>query len=523
MTKETKAGLIGAGIFAALFGLLSLDDLLLSRIGNFIQGNVFWLIWALPLIVAIAVAVTLWPSYDYSYSSTDYRSKPKKKTNWTGVTVAALTGLACLCFLVYAVFTHGYQVRKAVLANVSETTNTAPQFKERAAFTVADKQAAGNLGEGVIGEIVDTTYVADQDTFGSLVERPGFFTGYAAVETQTVALTGQATAQTCKFSTSDADARLGGIFGSSLERKIAHIHRGYTITDSDAYGVCVDQDGKKTPLVIVPLKDHRGWFPAIEVPAGVAVYNGLTGTVKVYDDVKAGQLPGPVFPLSLAQDLRESTAAMGSFWDFMKNRSGYSDTSRDENDPNGENRSEFALATASSKSPAYVSPLTARRGSTAISAIGVVQAGSVTKGKFNAYTVHKLDEPRKANSAVADRLKTDYSDLPDWASGLRIFEIAPVSQGEWVASMGREQNVAYRVRIKADGSSCLENADGTKIRCGRSTNTNGNGPGMSLAPADGTPVSVPVDGELSKLSDADLAKLQTQLAGEISRRLTATK
>ena len=579
MRTRIISTIVGLGL-AALAALLLIDDLTRTAFGNFVQGNAFWLVWLLPVIVAFGVSLALYPG-DRPYSSSwdrdlvaDARYARRATQSNRAWIITILVTVLAVGMWIYQGVVHGYQVRKAILSSVQVTDDTAPTFKERAAFDVANAQAQGNLGD-VVGEIVDVTYAPDKDTYGALVERPGFFTGYAAVETQTVRKTGQATADICKFDTSKATARLGGVFGSNLERQIAHVRSGLIVTASDAYGVCVEGN---TPMVVVPLKNHRGWFPAIEVPAGVATYNGLTGEVRVYDDVKVGDLPGPVFPISLAQDLRESTAAtprsnlvapaklggmtvqapvprfsavsragarrggvcptrrapprrastaaMGSFWDYKKSRSGYTDTSRDEKDPNADNRSEFSLATTDGV-PAYVSPLTSRRGSTSITAIGVVQGGSVTKGTFNQLVVHKLDPVRKANSAVADKLRTDYADLPGWSNGLRIFEIAPVSSTEWVASLGREQNVSYRVRIKADGTSCLENADGTKIRCGGVSDIAGNGPGVAMAPngttVAGSPVAVPADGQLSKLSDADLAKLQQQLANEVARRLTATK
>ncbi|MBB2988441.1 hypothetical protein [Terracoccus luteus] len=69
----------------------------------------------------------------------------------------------------------------------------------------------------------------------------------------------------------------------------------------------------------------------------------------------------------------------------------------------------------------------------------------------------------------------------------------------------------YRVMVKADRSSCLERADGTKLRCGKVTGTAGFGPGVALAddaktgttPA-GTSVAIPANADLSKLSDAQL-------------------
>lgn len=516
---------LGALAVVVVVALICIDDLLATHLVNFIQMSAKYLVWL--LLPAAAFLFTrartmreqakLDAGFEAGKDRFSYH-KPVAEARYGVLTVA--TVVAVLGLVGFGFFTSYLEARQ--YAEHTQVSNkSVPTFGERAPFVVAAAQAPGSLGDLRTDGIEDTSYLPAQDKYSSLATAKGWLSGYAGVLEQDIDLTGQATSSICKFSPKAGD-RLDGWFSHSLEREIAHHKIGYRISTTDAYGACIQLDGKTTPVVIVPLKELQGWFPSIEVPAGVAVYNGLTGEVTVRDNVKAGELPGTVFPLSLSERLRDGTGATGSFLDYAFGRVGYSDTSADDSDPNGGNRADFGLATKDGLNPSYVTPLTMQGRAVAVSAIGMVDAGTVTAGELNTYEVRTLPATRKANSAVRDRIKTDYSDLPDWASGLQVFEIAPVSTDTWVASLGQKQNVAYRVLIKANGDSCLQSADGTNIRCGRATAVGGNGPGVALAPTTGsTPVQVPVDGKLSKLTDAELAKLQQQLANEVARRLTS--
>lgn len=479
------------------------EALTIARLANFFQGGAFILI---PLFVTFVAAIFIFVGYEFERGVV--------------VIISILAVLLGLTWSVIALVKHNYNVSSYYTSAIEEVTGATPTYNERAAFNVAEAQAPGSLGE-VRGSIEDTSYIPDNDLFNSLVARPGWLQGYAAIISQEVDLTGQSKATSCEFSI-DASAKIDGKFSHSLERKIAQQKLRAIVNDNDAYGYC---DGD-TPLVIVPLTKYEGWFPAVKVPAGVAVYNGSTGDLNLYSSSEEISLQGPTFPLSLAATIRNSTAALGSFWDYRANRVGYTDTSHDEGDPNSGNVSEFALKEQDGKDSSYVTPLTARGRATSIAALGEMQANAFEEGVIPAYTIYKFKEPRKPNSAVSDRLLSDYGDLPEWASGMEIFEITPVSDSEWVASLGREQNVNYRVRIQSDSTSCLETASGEELRCGKVTGTNGNSPGVMLAP-DGSNSSSPVTlpqspEEILELSNEDLATLQKQLNDEILSRLNAS-
>lgn len=436
--------------------------------------------------------------------------------------IVALVAVGTLVASVVYWSQYNYHVKRSYLASVTVVTDEVPTMAERAAHTVANRQAKSLIGD-VRGEFQPMKFVpgAGADTFNALVTKPGVFTGYQVVEVGTFDLTGTGTATTCEFS-EYAGKRLGGHFAGSLDRAIAAAAPGTFFDKADAYGFCQDE----TPKVVIPLKKLSGLLHVTQVPAGVAVYDGHTGKVEVLDTVADGDLPGPVFPMSLAAEVRASTEASGGYWDYIKSRAGY-DVAADEEDPNvrAGNVAEFNMAYASGSGAAYITSLTPKgQGETNV-AVAEISSSTHNAGKLNQLTLHKLSTSRVPGAAIAKNILGDYGDLPEWAAGMSIFEIAPVDQERFVASLGQNQAIAYRVYIKADGSSCLSYADGTKLRCGKVTGTNGNSVGGALQPEPGSgpQTSLPAPGaDLSNLSDAELAQLLANLSTEAARRLQAT-
>ena len=507
-TVPTDRGAVSGGVLAfvvlaaAVAVWLALDDWGRTQLINFLHAMVPAAIPLLLLFVAGVVA---------------YAAPKVLRVILTLAIVAGVAGT-----ITYWV-RYGYEVKRVYAAAVQIVDEDMPTFAERSAYPVADAQAKSNLGD-VLGTLGPVRYVPDGDTdsWNALVTRRGFWTGYEVVEKGDVPLTGRATATTCEFD-DQASARLGGHFAHSLDRKIAAVRPGATFEATDAYGYC---DGD-TPIVVVPLQRLQGFWYVTRTPAGVALYDGHSGQVTVQDSVKDGEIPGPVFPMSLAATLRTSTEALGSFSDYWHSRSGYDPTPAVEADPNHANPTEFNLRLDNGKGGAYVTPLTPKGASESITAVSVVSSTNVTAGKWNDIVVHTYDKKdvRRPGSAIAQAIKGDYGDLPEWAAGMQIFEITPNSSEEWIASLGQRQDIMYRVRVKPNGDSCLEYASGDVIRCGKATGEGGNGVGVALQPGTGQPgsgpVRVPNGGDLSALTDAELAALQQQITSELLARINA--
>lgn len=474
---------------ALIVGFLAWQVTILNSLLLLILGG-----WPFVLLVAATAALVVWGFI---------RSDGGEST--LGPVLGVAGGVVTM--VVLGVLGSYWQGQAFLDAYVStQAAADAPVFAERAALNVARNQAQGRittngtLAQSAYLPLADPDLPEGGDRFTSLVEQSSnIFGGYSEVVNQRTALTGQTTTDNCTFDQTNAGRRLGGLWWANLDREIVRAAGpGIDFNAADAYGYCADG----TPMVVQPLIHQHGGWPRIGVPAGVALYNGRTGALEVRTDTSG--IPGPVLAGSLARQMRESTAAMGSWWEYMTGIAGYTDTSADENDPNGENRAEFVLREQDHADALFVTPLTKLGGSTAIAALSVAYPSGPLGASMTVYEFG-AGQVREANSTVADRIKADFGDLA-WASGLQVFEITPVSTDEWVASIGLRQNVTHRVRIAPDGSACLETAEGRAIRC------SGDGDHQPSDPS--TPVT-----DLGQLTDAQLADLADKVQAEISRRL----
>lgn len=419
-------------------------------------------------------------------------------------------------------FVHGYLVDKEYSASIAVVTDGVPDLTERAPFNVAAEQARPNLGDST-GDIADTSYQSDRDSYSTLVAKRSAMNlaGYELVLDQRVPLTGRTEKPaTCKFDAA-ADRKLGGLFAYELGRKINSTKRWVSWDSGDAYAYCEKAtDGTMFPVVVVPLTEQEGWLIVTEKPAGVALYNGRTGALTITD--KADNIPGSSYPLSLAVKQRESTHAMGGLIDYIAGRVGWETTGDGGLDTNSGNDAEFTLAQGDDKQPVYVTPLTARGSATAISAISTLPArsGGTDLAKI---TVHKLSVPWLSPEAMEKRIRSDFQTLPNWQDR-SIYEIVPTGNSTWTATLGKSQNIQYRVTGRGDladvdgkPSTCLiDGASGKQLQCGSQIGVNGNGVGVQLE-QQGTG-QVPVSGDLGTYTPQQLADLSRRVNEELVRR-----
>lgn len=476
-----------AGVLAVL-ALPLLDPLMRARFVNAILIE-----WGFPLLLMAVFALVL-----YLAISTERLG------------AAIVVGVLGLGGLIAYDAARSYNSDLAYASTVHDSTDPMPALKERAPFLVAQQQASSNLS-GINGQIAATDYLADSNRYATLVDRKGFGNpGYAAIMSQTIALTGQASGKPCLFDEKQANQRMDGIFGNSLTRAIAAKDSMLIAKKDDAWGYC---DGD-TPKIVVPVTKLNGWINPVHIPAGVAVYDGKTGDVEIRSEVMAGELPGPAVALSYVQRINASLATRnGTWWSMVQNQSGISDELKDSNDPNKGNSSEFSLAYKDEPGSVYASPFTSRASSRSIEHIALLESGHVKAGESPSVHLYQLGKPRQSNSATADKLKADFSDVA-WSTGLTVQEIIPVSHDTWAASIGLNQNVVYRVLVKDDGSSCLIK-DGQSIRC-----IDAEGRAVGALQETGAP-SGGVPGDIGGLSNDELAKLQSSVTAEVLKRLSS--
>lgn len=402
------------------------------------------------------------------------------------------------------------------------TTDPLPALAARAPYSIGAKQAESNLGD-TTGDIAGTTYLPNEDRYSTLVKRRGWLAGYEVSNAQHLPLQGRGQAeQRCTFDKGKAADRLGGWFTHNLGREISKTQRWVRFNADDAYSYCASgaTDGDApVPMVVVPLKRQVGFFAPTERPAGVALYNGKTGELTITDDTR--NVPGPSYPLSLAKQQREATAAMDGFVSWFWNRAGW-ETPDDAT--NLGNDSEFVLAAGGQ--PAYITPLTGRGSTTSISVVSSVPArhGGL---RLAPMAVHKLSPVWVSPKAIADRVKADYQNIPNWPT-YSVHEVIPTGGGRWVATIGTEENILHRVvgngNLKGDKPTCLLKEDGSERQCGTLAGVNGNGIGTQYGPdSAGSPGPAPAPapaGEMRGLTDAQLAERQRQL-DELQRQLGA--
>jgi hypothetical protein len=461
-----------------------------------LRRNLFWL---LPLVVVPVVLVAAWALLDEAVLPT-----------WP-VTLLSVLAVPAILFWF---FDHAYLQDREYVQSVRVTADPVEPLGQRAPYVVAVAQSRPNLGDSP-GDIASTRFLPQPQTFDTLVEARGWLAGYQTVLEQTLPLSGRGTGKRCEFSP-EADARDGGWFGHNLGRIVAGQARWVVFDSEDAYGFC---DGD-TPKVVMPLKEQDGWLVVTERPAGVAVYDGRTGAVTVQPD--AVGLPGATYPLTLARYQRESTHALSDLWDYVFGRAGWEVTDEDA-DVNAENNAEFILPVTDPSGGRYVTPLTGRGSATSLSAISTLDA-MTTGDRLAPLTVHRLDPPWVSTTAIAQRIQADYQDIPNWQN-LKILEIAPTDGKRWVATIGNDQNILYRVAgdgtLQGTEATCLYRGDGSRIRCGTLADQAGNGIGTQYG--QNQPGQPPATGDLGALTNEQLIDLINRAQQEAARRLTAPR
>jgi len=506
----------GAGVLTALFVLVA----------PYYSTQVWWLLrsalfWIIPILIVARLAFAAVAAANSGNSSAA-----------GGLSLLAIGGLLGAIGWFFA---YNYNQDRVYAESIQVTTDPLPALAPRVPFSISAVQVRSNLGE-VPGDVADTAYVPAAGSapgeFTTLVERRGYFSGYETLLSQQITEEGRNTPETCDFSPA-AQRRLGGPLTHNLGRMINSERRFVSWEDSDAYGVCIQApDGTASPKVVVPLLEQEGALVVTEAPAGVAVYDGRTGDLEIRPDARG--LPGPSYPISLAAVQRESTHAMDGFWSYLTRRAGW-ELAAEADSVNTDNASEFVLATdvegdvgGAGADPArilYVTPQTGRGAATAISAFTVADARLSGPG-LAPLVVHRLgsgDPVWLSPTAITDRIRATFGDVFAAQRDAGIYELAPLSGEEWVATIGTPQNMLYRVRGVGDLSEdpCLDALDGSRIRCGAAAGVGSAGPGLAVGPSSpGAAVApAPAGSDLPALSDEQLLDLARRAQDELARRL----
>ena len=425
------------------------------------------------------------------------------------ITVAVISIVAGL---VLSIFANYERLRVYYTQSSTQVEQVAPDYADRVPFEVASNMSDAEM-QDLTGDAQATKSLSDASDHGiwnTLVHTRGPFNGYEAVQTMDLPLFDSETSpgvDNCRFE-ENAKLRDGGALPhNNLSRAIyGMVPLDVDYDFSDAYGYC--QDG--VPYVAVPLKQVQGWFYPTHVFYGVAVYNGTTGELTIADTAeKVAEIPGPIYPMSLAAVQREALAANEGWWEMaVSQTSGYTAAT---------SNTEVQLRRDGDEDGAsdYVTTLTPRGSSKSIIGVSHIPATSGTPGARNTLTVALLPDgqTRASNKSLTDSLRGRYSHLADIANDkLQVFEVTASTEGRWVLTLGRELAVSYRAYVSGDGKQItLINRRGDVVaqNYGAKDSDEGDGEG-TLTPVPGA--------DLGELSDAELAELGKAIFDELAER-----
>lgn len=396
-------------------------------------------------------------------------------------------------------------------------------FKSRVPYEVAVGTSGANLGDNTGDVTGKVKSIPGSGQYTTSVIRRGWFKGYEATQVLSLPEYGQPNISNdvkfCKFNEDKAPYRLGGSWWSNnLTYRILNAAGGWTtwFENEDVSVVCNE---KGEPVLYAPIvKSEIGFLSSHDVPAGVVTYNGATGEIQYHKEMSSVNGVS-LYPASLAAKQREATHTANGFADYVFNRAGWEDTSKDEDDPNSENPTEFGMVTTGGVIQ-YVTPLTPRGESKSIVAISTVNAGDNKYGQLAQLNVHKYKTARQATSTVKSNVMAN--GLGGQKTNLDVFEVVPSQNGEWTATIGQRQTVVYRATIAGDDSITLLDSSGKTVFTNRANDSNTTDQSKSGEAKDSGDASKSDAGrDLSSMSVDELKQLSDDVTKELSDRAKA--
>lgn len=373
-------------------------------------------------------------------------------------------------------------------------------YDQRVPLEIAENQIDNNMGD-FMGANENVRSLASEGEFGlwnSLIIARGVGVGYEGVVSIDSPHFGNVNPDSvvrCEFDRQRANLRIGGFLpandlGREIQRQL--FWSNVSFNHQDVYGYCDDEG---TPMVVVPLVSKEGYLFQNNRPWGVAYYNGLTGELKITQDVEEiAKLDGPTYPISVATAQRESFQSYdGDWWEHVQGKLGWDVVGN----------SEIQLRVAGTKESQYFTGLQPRGASAAVVAEFTVDARMTKPGDYNQVSIVMLDTPRASNGDIKDTIYTNYSSMTEFAGNkYDFYEIVPWVDGKWVASVGTERSVVYRLIVEDNGDKVtLIDRTGKTLNA---TVSNENGE-----------ETVTINGSIDGMSEAELL----ELLGQVTERL----
>ncbi len=466
-SQISKAGLITAALVAGVFfAVREFMPHLIWRLGFDLFS--FWL-----LLAGLATVIV----------SAGAHEALGKNGLLRGIGGGVLLGLVGLALM----FSNGYRASSTVADGVLEEAGKRPAFVDRMPYTQGQRAVTRAL-ESEVGDISDVTYVGDR-WCGFLEQKQTVFRNEV---TSVACVLSDGSSQMAKFNV-PAPAHRDGILRSSTLIAAQRQTNGAVPANDSVYAY-IDESGE--PVLVIPLIERIGGSAGYKAPAGVVTVD-TNGVLNYRDSVTAGEIPGPVLAIQVAEDIRTSLNSRFGYRAHIQNRRSPMTLDSTESygpvvsvdEESGEsvnrfNSSEFLLIDLEGRSK-YVTPLTPLGASDNVSAYLVVDADSMNRGQLPKAVLYRLDETEAGPGAVSERVQSLYDADIDWSidAGTLLTEVTPGAEGRLVATAINGQLATYRFDIEAELTT--NNAVGEVcVRAGRSTSV------LRCDNADDPPASV---------------------------------
>ncbi|RAY15575.1 hypothetical protein DPM19_07210 [Actinomadura craniellae] len=321
------------------------------------------------------------------------------------------------------------------------------------------------------------------------------------------------TARICRFDTSYRINRaFSGTQLNSMRNLLAERYPALHYESTDIWGYCQND----RPVIVIPVQRQIGYESRTVMTAGgVLVIRGSASgrpAIEHRGRVRPGELPGPVYPISLVRAQRD--AVQWAAGRGHRDRSGFG-FERTDFRTQAENRGEYLLRGADRRLY-YVTPMTPRASrSQSLIAYGIAPADQVDDRRLNRYHVHVLADGDPAvaslntlNAQAVAHISGPSSPHPNFLnSGGSLQEFLPLGGEMWrVYGVQNGQTVFY-IDLSATGR--------TEPRTVR-------GQAAAPPPAPGAgPAATGCGRPVAELSPKELADCLGRFADELQRRATA--
>ncbi len=244
---------------------------------------------------------------------------------------------------------------------------------------------------------------------------------------------------------------------NNLPNLLNDLHPRLLFDTKDAWGYCNNGE----PVIVLPVQEQ------IHIPtrtaqtaAGVVIMRGSPSGAPKFEhkrNIAPGELPGPVYPMTLVAAQREAIPWTPGRAIMNNNNFGYDPTTHEAQEGNV---SEYLLRSETDDRLYWVTPLTPNGDSQVLVGYSVTPADTVNQGSLNEQKIYMLadNDPRIINLAILFSKAQNYMAHlnPGFASNHgKVTEFLPTggAQGdEWQAYGELNGQVIYKITLSASES-----------------------------------------------------------------------